>query len=124
MACGYGDGCTSAREAARIAYLRCQLSEKIEADGLMMACGLTFNQAEKMILSFPDTVIACYNSPDGVTLSGATDEIREIVQKCEAQGVFAKIVPTDGVAYHSTFFKKNANKIQDILVGAITGVCV
>lgn len=120
VACGYADGCTSAQEAARIAYIRCQLSDKIHSDGLMAAVGLSFEEASDVIKAYPNTVIACYNSFDGVTLSGATDEIHAIIAELTKNKIFAKIVPTDGIAYHSIFFKKNEAAICDILKTVIT----
>jgi len=120
VACGYADGCTSAREAARIAYVRCQFSSKVKADGLMLAAGLSYEQAKEVITQFKDTVIACNNSPDGVTLSGDAEEIKTVITALESQGVFAKVVPTDGIAYHSLFFKRNADKIHAILDEVIT----
>jgi fatty acid synthase len=82
VACGFADGCTSAKEAARIAFVRCSLAEKIKSVGLMLAAGLTFDQAAEAIAPFPLTVIACYNSHDGVTLSGPEADIKVSKQIC------------------------------------------
>jgi fatty acid synthase, animal type len=120
VACGYADGCTSAKEAARIAFVRCQLSEKIAAHGLMLAVGLDYETATQVIQSFPETVIACHNSPDGVTLSGPENQIHDITTALKDKGIFAKIVPTDGIAYHSKFFQRNSDKITEVLNEVIT----
>jgi fatty acid synthase, animal type len=123
VACGYADGCTSAKEAARIAYIRCQLSEQINAHGLMVAVGLDYETAMLEIINNPiynETVIACHNSSDGVTLSGPEHEINEIISTLHKKGIFAKIVPTDGIAYHSKFFQKNRDKITEVLEKVIT----
>ena len=47
------------------------------------------------------TVIACYNAPDGLTLSGPAPEISEIKTHMTAAGLFFRDVATDGIAYHS-----------------------
>lgn len=119
VACGYADGCTSAKEAARIALVRCTLAGKIRSEGLMLAAGLGYEDALETLASFPNTTVACYNSPDGVTLSGPEADINAIQADLSAKGVFARLVPTDGVAYHSTFFKQNVDKIETELGRAI-----
>lgn len=120
VACGYADGCTTAQEAARIAFVRCQLSERIKADGLMLVAGLDYESAIALLEPYRDTVVACHNSPDGVTLSGSVEEVSEVATQLQAKGIFAKIVPTDGIAYHSKFFKNNSAIIEDILAEVIT----
>jgi fatty acid synthase len=120
VACGYADGCTSAKEAARIAFVRCQLSDRITASGLMLAVGLDYDSALALLEPYRDTVIACHNDSNGVTLSGSAEEVMEIATALEAKGVFAKVVPTDGIAYHSKFFKEHSSTIQEILEEVVT----
>jgi fatty acid synthase len=120
VACGYADGCTSPQEAAGIAYVRCQLSEKIAAHGLMIAAGLTIDEAYATLEQFPETVVACHNSPDGVTLSGPAEDIKAITTQLQAADKFVRLVPTDGMAYHSTFFRRNRDKIKEVIAAAIT----
>lgn len=119
VACGYADGCTSAREAASIAFVRCRLSDQVTANGLMVAAGLSIEEAHAIIEPFADTVVACHNSPDGVTLSGRADEITLIRERLESEGRFVRLVPTDGVAYHSTFFKRNKDRIKAVIEEAM-----
>ena len=95
VAAGYADGCTSAREAARIAFVRCECA--IDAVGLMCVVGLTYTQAMGMIsdMKLEEAVtVGCHNSPDGVTLSGTTKEILQMKELLTNQGIFARIVPT------------------------------
>ena len=116
VACGYADGCTSAKQAAALAYVRCQLSDKIVAHGLMIAAGLSLEEAKTLLEgSYPETVIACHNSPDGVTLSGPAEDILSIKAELEASSKFVRLVPTDGIAYHSTFFRKHRDQIEVVL---------
>ena len=120
VACGYADGCTSAREAARIAYVRCDCA--INATGLMLAAGLSHAAAQQLIAECSlqtAVIVACNNSPDGVTLSGSSDAIQEIKALLDERSVFARVVPTGGIAYHSLFFKQNSAKIEQILGDAI-----
>ena len=97
VAAGVADGCTSAREAARIAFVRCDCA--IDAAGLMCVVGLSHQQARDMIvdLGLTDSVsIGCNNSPDGVTLSGTGREVLRMKELLTSQRVFARIVPTGG----------------------------
>ena len=120
VACGYADGCTSAQEAARIAYVRCTLGDWIRADGLMLVVGLTYADAALAIQPYPSIVIACFNSPDGITLSGGEQEVLALMAVLKSSNTFARIVDTDGVAYHSLFFKQNYDAFVSILAGVIT----
>lgn len=119
VACGFADGCTTAREAAAIAYVRCRLSDKITAFGEMIAVGLSLEEATKLIAQYPETVIACHNSPDGVTLSGPACDIRSLKEQLETAGRFVRLVPTDGIAYHSIFFRRNRREIREVIAEAV-----
>ena len=55
---------------------------------------------------FPDSrvVIACYNSPRNLTLSGSSDAIAYLQREFELNGITASLLRT-GVAYHSPVMK-------------------
>ena len=52
-------------------------------------------------LSCHNTVIACYNSLDGLTLSGPKPEIMKLENYCIENSVFHRAVETGNIAYHS-----------------------
>lgn len=62
--------------------------------------------------------IACYNSIDGLTLSGTYDEICEIETYLQSNAIFCKAVETDGIAYHSYLLKP----YYDYLISKISKV--
>ena len=119
VACGFADGSTSAREAAAIAYVRCRLSDRITAFGEMVAVGMSLEEATQLIAPYPETVVACHNSPDGVTLSGPSCDIQRLKEQLEAEGRFVRRVETDGIAYHSIFFRRHRKEIRDVIAEAI-----
>ena len=77
----------------------------------MIAVGLTLEEASVVIEPYPETVVACYNAPDMVTLSGTTEDITRISDNLKSAGTFVRPIDTDGVAYHSTFFQKKKDHI-------------
>jgi fatty acid synthase len=46
-------------------------------------------------------VAACHNAPDSVTISGDTQQVHAMVEELKAENVFAKIVNSAGVPFHS-----------------------
>lgn len=103
---------------------RCNINSSMSAGGCMVAVGLTLKAACVVIESYPNTVIACYNAPGMVTLSGATEDIMRISENLKSAGTFVRLIPTDGVAYHSTFFQKKKDHITVRLVFALTPTLV
>ncbi|KAI9730793.1 MAG: hypothetical protein M1818_008073 [Claussenomyces sp. TS43310] len=103
MAAAYAAGLVSAREAITLAYYRGVVTSYVETIGAMMAVGLG---AEAVAPYISDdlqgkVIIACHNSPTNVTLSGNADAIEKVKAKLDAEGVFTRIVKTNGKAYHS-----------------------
>lgn len=96
VACAYADGCLTAAETARLALKRGSLCSIVDSPGLMMAAGLSFEVAKTVIERYPEVVVACYNSPDGVTFSGPDVDIKAIQQALVDDGVFARVIDTDG----------------------------
>lgn len=76
---------------------------KFDNQGAMLFVSMLEAKAQEVIssLSCSDTVIACYNSLDGLTLSGPKPEIMKISKYCEENSVFHRAVETGGIAYHS-----------------------
>lgn len=51
----------------------------------------------------PEIDMACHNSSESTTLSGPVDITREFVKDLNSRGIFAKEVPSNGIAYHSRY---------------------
>lgn len=106
MAAAYAAGLLSARETIVLAYYRGLVTRDVNTHGAMMAVGLGAGEVAPYL---DDTdanaqgkvIVACVNSPSSVTLSGDADAVERVQAKLVADGVFARIVKTNGKAYHS-----------------------
>lgn len=102
IAASYAAGYISANEAIVVAYYRGKVVRDINTNGSMLAVGLGAEAVEAYLYGMNDkVVVACHNSPAGVTLSGDADVLKVIKSKLDADNVFARAVKTGGKAYHS-----------------------
>jgi acyl transferase domain-containing protein/NADPH:quinone reductase-like Zn-dependent oxidoreductase len=102
MAAAYAAGLISAREAITLAYYRGVVTGRVETQGAMLAVGLGAEDVAPYLTDAQGkAVVACHNSPAGVTVSGDADAVEQVKAKLDADGVFARIVKTNGKAYHS-----------------------
>ena len=76
---------------------------KFDNHGGMLFISMTTDNAQNLLESLhcSYTTIACYNSPDGLTLSGPMPEIEKVVKYLKDNSIFHRQVDTDGIAYHS-----------------------
>jgi acyl transferase domain-containing protein/NADPH:quinone reductase-like Zn-dependent oxidoreductase/ubiquinone/menaquinone biosynthesis C-methylase UbiE len=107
IAAAYATGALSIDSAMTIAYFRGLLSPKVMGMGLkgrMMAVGLSEEDARNEIAELGNTfgkaVVACVNSPRGVTISGDATAVEHLQKALEIKGVFARLLQVD-TAYHS-----------------------
>ncbi|KAF7175177.1 hypothetical protein CNMCM7691_006581 [Aspergillus felis] len=84
----------------------------------MMAVGLGAKDVQPYIEGVNtdggDVVIACYNSPASVTLSGSASTLAELEGTIKAAGHFARMLRVE-VAYHSHHMTKIANRYEELL---------
>lgn len=103
---GYAAGLLTFKEALGVAYFRGEVADKFSKtsslSGGMLAVGLGQDALEKYIGGERKgrIVVACVNSPDGVTLSGDMDVIDDVLSELESEGIFARKLKVP-VAYHS-----------------------
>lgn len=81
----------------------------------MLAVGAGAEQAERYIEREDRLVIACYNSPESVTVSGDLKAIESLKSTLDSDGIFARIVRTGGQAYHSHHMDSVALKYSELL---------
>ena len=113
MAAAYAAGLISAKEAITAAYYRGKVTRDVETDGAMLAVGLGAEKVEQYLSDAKDkVVVACHNSPSGVTLSGDADAIEEVKARLDTDNVFARSVKTNGKAYHSHHMAPVAEKYK------------
>ena len=104
IAAGYCAGAFNTRDAMSIAYYRGLVVSKTAVAGAMAAVGLgqSATMATIAAAGFSDSVqVACINSPESTTISGNINAVSLLVAQLHARNVFARILKTDGRAYHS-----------------------
>lgn len=108
MAVMYASGAASKAMALELAIARGQAMELMEShDGTMAAVACSADRAKEIIAEVIAQLgpaileVGCYNSPDAVTLSGATKHITAAVQRAKAAGILATRLRTT-VPVHSS----------------------
>ncbi|KUI67059.1 Lovastatin diketide synthase LovF [Cytospora mali] len=119
IAAAYTAGLLSEENAIKAAYYRGYAAKKMSARKVedemnseatdsavgMMAVGLGAEQVQPYIVSRDidaNVSIACFNSPDSVTLSGTTKSLEAVRTALVADGHFARMLQVN-MAYHSPF---------------------
>nr|XP_023016718.1 fatty acid synthase-like [Leptinotarsa decemlineata] len=121
IGCGYADGSLTPEEAVLLSYARGKASISVPLPkGLMAAVGLTREEAEKILPE--DTFIACENGKSSLTISGLEAPMRDLVETLKSRGVFAKIVDTGGIAFHTKFVEDAGPMVMDMCKGVIKTV--
>ncbi|KAI9164038.1 Reducing polyketide synthase DEP5 [Paramyrothecium foliicola] len=116
IAAAYAAGLVSAKEAIVAAYYRGKVVKDINTGGAMMAVGLGAEAAEPYLANVQGKVtIACHNSPAGVTLSGDADALESVKAKLDAESIFARMVKTNGKAYHSHHMAPVADQYERLV---------
>ncbi|EOA86100.1 uncharacterized protein SETTUDRAFT_161582 [Exserohilum turcica Et28A] len=113
IAAAYAAGYISASQAIVFAYYRGLVVRDVSNEGAMLAVGLGAEAVEPYLIESKGKVlVACHNSPAGVTLSGDTPAIAEIQKKLSEDNVFARLVKTGGKAYHSHHMEPASAKYE------------
>jgi len=86
---------------------------KCKLAGRCLCIGMTWNEARDRC---PEGVVpACHNSADTVTVSGPADSVAKFVAQLQKEGVFAKAVDSNGVAFHSYYMSQAAPALKERL---------
>ena len=110
IAAAYCAKALSFEDAMLVAYHRGRLSGGLGKQtnarrGAMMAVGASPDFVDEEIAKLGEAAsrmrIACFNSPDSVTVSGDADAIDALVVVLEAKEIFNRKLKTGGLAYHS-----------------------
>ncbi|KAI1433783.1 ketoacyl-synt-domain-containing protein [Xylaria sp. CBS 124048] len=120
IAAAFATGRITAEEAIIIAYYRGYTvtgSTNVKI-GSMMAAGLGRSEAESEInaLGLDSKIrVACVNSPESVTISGDVDGIEKLKEHFDKQKTFARLLKTDGKAYHSKHMAAIAQEYEQYM---------
>lgn len=106
IAAAYAAGLLDLPASIAVAYYRGKAATEIQNThrngGSMMAVGAGPEEVEGLLGSLVNgmAMIACYNSPNSVTVSGDVAAIRELQPMLDKLGIFYRLLKVD-VAYHS-----------------------
>ena len=67
----------------------------------MLAVGTGAVDVRQHLVGHHDVMIACYNSPNSITLIGSADDISEVAKSLAADKVFVRVLAIGGNAYRS-----------------------
>lgn len=111
LGCAYADGAFTPEQTVLAAYCRGKSikDSKLE-EGLMAAVGLSWEQAKSMCP--PDVSPACHNSADSVTISGESTSLKKFVKELQSKEIFAKLVKSSNVAFHSKYIAAAGPKLR------------
>lgn len=116
IAASFAAGHISASEAIIVAYYRGKVVRDINTNGSMLAVGLGADAVEAYLHDMNGkVVIACHNSPAGVTLSGDSGALELVKDRLDTDKVFARAVKTGGKAYHSHHMAPVAVKYEALI---------
>ncbi|XP_072754283.1 fatty acid synthase [Anoplolepis gracilipes] len=114
LGCAYADGAFTPEQTVLAAYCRGKsiMDSKLDP-GAMAAIGLSWEEAKKMCP--PDITPACHNSADSVTVSGPPPSLKKFVEELKSKEIFAKVVNSSGVAFHSKYIAPVGIKLRPAL---------
>lgn len=118
IAAAYAAGYLTKTEAIKVAFYRGQSAKncKHEQDPVgMLAVGLGPEKVLPYMQELDDSVqIACFNSPNSVTLSGTTAMLETLKSRLVEDNQFARMLQVD-LAYHSRFMTEIGADYESLL---------
>lgn len=114
LGCAYADGTFTPEQTVLAAYWRgkCVLESNLPFGG-MAAVGLGWEETLK--LCPPDVSPVCHNAADSVSISGPADSVLKFVNELKSQEIFAKLIDSSGVAFHSKYIQSVGPKLRTVL---------
>lgn len=119
IAAAYAAGYISRADAIKAAFYRGRAAvlcnKESESVVGMLAVGLGAEEINKYLAEFEGMAqIACFNSPNSVTVSGARPSLEALSTRLKADNHFARLLQVD-LAYHSTFMAEIGDKYFELL---------
>lgn len=119
IAAAYCANYLSIEDAIKAAFYRGQASTQAQTSSKsnegMLATGLGAQVVARYLTNLDSQVeVACYNSPNSVTLSGNVDALTAIRARLEADGHFARMLHVD-LAYHSRYMDRISDAYRSLL---------
>ncbi|KAJ8030342.1 Fatty acid synthase [Holothuria leucospilota] len=118
-ACAFADELMTEEQTILACYwrARCVLDSN-PPPGCMASVGLGWSEVKSRL---PEGIVAaCHNAEDNTTISGNAKAVKAFVSEMESDRVFARIVNTNGIAYHSPDMLPIVPALQAALQKVIT----
>lgn len=125
IAAAFAAGLLTEAQAIIIAFYRGYAVSKITSDGCMIAVGMDAGGASDIIeeLNLKSQIcVACVNSPESVTVSGASQGVDILMRHLEAKGTFMRKLSTGGRGYHSFLMKEIGAEYEHLVRRALTSL--
>ncbi|KAK9445239.1 Beta-ketoacyl synthase [Metarhizium brunneum] len=115
IAAAVAAGLLTPEQAIKIAFYRGKATSAVKhaAPVGMMAVGLGPDTAQKY-LDGSSAQIACFNSPQSITVSGLRSELEQLGQRIKDDGHFARLLQVDS-AYHSRHMNAASDAYMELL---------
>jgi acyl transferase domain-containing protein len=117
IAAAFAAGFITSSVAIKLAYYRGQASKKkppVSRVG-MLAVGVDEQTVQKYLEQKETKIqIACYNSPNSLTLSGLVSELEDLRDRLQDDSHFARLLLVD-MAYHSDYMNEVGDLYEDML---------
>ncbi|MFD5391703.1 SDR family NAD(P)-dependent oxidoreductase, partial [Streptomyces sp. NPDC127074] len=109
-------GGLSLADGARVVALRSQaIARGLAGHGGMMSVSLPVEEVRERIAAWDGRIsVAAVNGPGAVVVSGEPEALHELLARCEAEDVRAKLIPVD-YASHSAQVEQIHDELLDIL---------
>nr|WP_320012248.1 non-ribosomal peptide synthetase/type I polyketide synthase [uncultured Desulfobulbus sp.] len=105
-------GAIDLETAMRFAALRGEVMQSQAPAGNMLAISGSASTISPLIEGLDNTVIAGFNGPESITLSGSTGEIETVVRRCLDAGIKTRLLTTLQ-AFHSPTMGTAAEKLTE-----------
>ena len=119
IAAACASGFLTYEDAIKIAFYRGQAAKELEHESEcavgMMAVGLGSDKVRDYIGESSYAVqVACFNSPNSVTLSGKVEELEKVRARLQADSHFARLLQVN-LAYHSKYMSRIGEHYEKLL---------
>ncbi|KAL6817690.1 reducing type I polyketide synthase [Trichoderma camerunense] len=117
IAAAVASGLLTPEDAIKVAYLRGQAAKDAHSAIKvgMLAVGVNSDMIKDYIDPKDDLVqVACFNSPESLTLSGTVAALERVQQRLKADNKFARLLHVD-MAYHSKYMDKIGQRYLEML---------
>jgi|GEM_PF-1295335 len=116
IAAAHISGSLSLEHALEVALQRSRVMRRTVGGGAVALFGLDVKSARRWLAGFESKVsIAAVNSPQAVVLSGEPEAISELKARADSDGVFCRLVNSNGIAFHSPQMDPLAEELEQAL---------